>query len=176
MYKRGDFSLRVAIFHNSQKPKADGCALQVADILNAMGISVFADYQRHEFYSSKDYVQFGDFSRVAKLCDVVIAIGGDGTILECAKYLVGSDTKLLGINTGTLGFMASVELSQLSLLDRLTTGEYKVIPRMLLRVTLEDGSTFEALNDISIVRQYSKIFDFSVNLEGMHIGSYRVMV
>lgn len=165
--------MKIAIFHNSQKPNADNCALQVADILNNKGVQIFADYRRQSFYKSKPFIKFGDFSNVAKSCDVVIAIGGDGTILECAKYLIDSNTKLLGINTGTLGFMASVELSQLNLLDRLITGEYTVIPRMLLRISLENGSTFEALNDISIVRQYSKIFDFSVNLEGIHIGSYR---
>lgn len=164
---------KVAIFHNSQKNNADICALQVADILHNNGIEVFADYQRSEFYKNKPYINFGDFSSVAKSCDIVIAIGGDGTILQCAKYIIGSDTQLLGINTGRLGFMASVELSQLSVLNRLPFKEYSVIPRMLLKVSLSNGSTFEALNDISIVRQYSKIFDFSINLENTHIGSYR---
>lgn len=167
------FFLKIAIFHNSQKKLADSCALQVTDILNNKGVELFADYKRISFYENKDYMHFDDFSTIAKTCDIVIAIGGDGTILKCAKYLIGSDTKLLGINTGTLGFMASVELSQLNLLDKLITGDYTVIPRMLLRISLEDGSIYEALNDVSIIRQYSKIFDFSVNLDSIHIGSYR---
>ena len=50
--------------------------------------------------------------------------------------------------------MASVELSQLDVLKKLPLKDYNVIPRMLLKISLSDGSTFEALNDISIVRQY----------------------
>jgi len=165
--------MKVAIFHNSQKRNADSCALQVADILHKNSVEVFADFDRYAFYQSKPYINFGNFSEVAKLCDVVIAIGGDGTILQCAKYIVGSNTKLLGINTGRLGFMASVELSQLDVLNRLISCEYNVITRMLLKISLEDGSTFEALNDVSIARQFAKIFDFSVNLGDTHIGSYR---
>ncbi|MCC8069351.1 MAG: NAD(+)/NADH kinase [Ruminococcus sp.] len=164
---------KVAIFHNSLKNNADMCALQVVDILHNHGIEVFADVERTDFYKNKPYIHFGNFLSVAKSCDVVIAIGGDGTILQCAKYIIGSDTQLLGINTGRLGFMASVELSQLDALNRLPLREYNVIPRMLLKVSLSDGSTFEALNDVSIVRQYSKIFDFSINLGKVHIGSYR---
>ena len=165
--------LKVAIFHNSQKNNADMCALQVADILHQQGIKVFADYERSEFYKDKSYINFGNFSDIAKSCDVAIAIGGDGTILQCAKYIVGSNTQLLGINTGRLGFMASVELSQLDVLKKLPLKDYNVIPRMLLKISLSDGSTFEALNDISIVRQYSKIFDFSIHLQDIPIGSYR---
>ncbi|MGN1411635.1 MAG: NAD(+)/NADH kinase [Oscillospiraceae bacterium] len=165
--------MKVAIFHNSQKNNADTCALQVADILYSLGVEVFADFDRKDFYSSKGYMKFDDFSTIAKNSDVAIAIGGDGTILQCAKHIIGSDTKLLGINTGHLGFMASVEVLQLDELKRLITNEYTVIPRMMLKVSTSDGKSFEALNDVSIVREYSKIFDFSVKLNDFSMGNYR---
>lgn len=165
--------MKVTIFHNSQKNNADMCALQVADILNSLGVEIFADYEREEFYKSKKYIHFEDFSTIAKTSDIAIAIGGDGTILECAKHIIGSDTKLLGINTGHLGFMASVEIDQLNELKRLITEDYDVIPRMLLKVSTSDGQSFEALNDVSIVREYSRIFDFSVKLNDFSMGNYR---
>lgn len=165
--------MKVAIFHNSQKNNADTCALQVADTLYSLGVEVFSDFDRKDFYSSKSYMNFGNFSTIAKDCDVAIAIGGDGTILQCAKHIIGSDTKLLGINTGHLGFMASVEVSQLNELKRLITGEYTVIPRMMLKISTSDGQSFEALNDVSIVREYSRIFDFSVKLNDFLMGNYR---
>ena len=62
-------------------------------------------------------VIFEDISVSAETSDFVIAIGGDGTILRCAKFLIGKDTKLLGINTGTLGFMAGLEADQLEKLN-----------------------------------------------------------
>lgn len=165
--------MKVAIFHNSQKNNADMCALKVADILHSLGIEIFADFDRKGFYKSKDYIKFDDFSKIAKSSDIVIAIGGDGTILQCSKYLIGSNTKLLGINTGHLGFMASMEVSQLNELKRLITGEYDVIPRMMLKISTSNGYSFEALNDVSIIRQYSRIFDFSVKLNDFPMGNYR---
>jgi NAD+ kinase len=165
--------LKVAVYYNPQKPNADTCAVDVCDTLHSHGIKVLADSKQSECYASREYIEYGDVFRLAPTCDVLIAIGGDGTILECAKHIVGSDTKLLGVNMGTLGFMASVERSQLDLLGNLVLGKYAVTPRMLLRVTLEDGTTFDALNDISICRQYAKIFDFNVKFESMHVGSYR---
>lgn len=167
--------LNVAILCNSQKPNIDICIVKVCRILHEMGINIFADINDIELYCGETYVEFTELSKAVGVSDVLIAIGGDGTILECARYIVGSSTKLLGINMGTLGFMASVERTQLRLLRNLATGNYTIIPRMMLRVTLEDGTTFDALNDISICRQYSKIFDFSVKLKGigMHVGSYR---
>lgn len=165
--------MKVAVYYNPQKPNADNCAIQVCDTLHRHGVEIFVDDKQAEPYSTMDYIEYGNISELAQACDILIAIGGDGTILECASHIVGSSTKLLGVNMGTLGFMASVERTQLDLLSNLTDGNYCVIPRMMLRVTLEDGTTFDALNDVSICRQYSRIFDFSVNLEGMHVGSYR---
>lgn len=167
--------MQVAIFHNSKKRNADNCALRVADILHDCGIEVFSGYDRKDFYTFKPFMHFGDFGTIAKSCDVVIAIGGDGTILNCAKHIVGSNTKLLGINTGRLGFMASVEPSELNELRRLVEGSYSVLPHMMLNVSLSTGETFEALNDISIFRQFSRIFDFSIRFDNSNIsvGSYR---
>ncbi|MFR6494991.1 MAG: NAD(+)/NADH kinase [Ruminococcus sp.] len=59
-------------------------------------------------------------------CGCAVAIGGDGTILHCARHVVGTSAKLLGINTGRLGFLASMEPDQIGEIARLQTGDYRV--------------------------------------------------
>ncbi|MFR0949214.1 MAG: NAD(+)/NADH kinase [Ruminococcus callidus] len=92
--------------------------------------------------------------------DVAVAIGGDGTILHCARHVVGTKAKLLGINTGRLGFLASMEPDQIGEIARLN-GDYRVSKRMLLRGKMLDKTgtrpaELTALNDIVISRNFSR--------------------
>ena len=115
--------MKVALYPNFQKKNALKCAREACDILVSAGIEVSVSEEFRSDFSDKESVVFEDISVSAETADIVIAIGGDGTILRCAKFLMGTDTKLLGINTGTLGFMAGLEAFQLDKLTRLTTGD-----------------------------------------------------
>ncbi|MCL2633906.1 MAG: NAD(+)/NADH kinase [Oscillospiraceae bacterium] len=107
--------------------------------------------------------QFG-IEQVNKLneCDVVITIGGDGTILKTGVASAQANKPLLGINTGRLGFMATLEYDELDKLERLITGEYSISQRMLLDVTI-DNKKYNALNDVVLSRGVqSKLPEFIV--------------
>jgi len=84
-------------------------------------------------------------------CDVVITIGGDGTILSIGTQAAVFKKPLLGINTGRLGFMATLEKNEPDKLERLIGGDYSVSRRMLLDVQLS-GKTYHALNDVVLHR------------------------
>ncbi|MBQ8297205.1 MAG: NAD(+)/NADH kinase [Ruminococcus sp.] len=165
--------MKAALYPNFQKKNALGCAREACDVLREAGIDVFVSGEYSKEFSDKQGVRFEDIGESAKTADIVIAIGGDGTILRCAKYLMGTDTKLLGINTGTLGFMAGLEADQLDKLRLLKTGEYEVSERMTLDVKLPDGKLYTALNDICAKSRKSKICDFEVYSDGYLIGRYR---
>ncbi|CDE31193.1 MAG: NAD(+)/NADH kinase [Ruminococcus sp.] len=170
--------MNAVIFPNFQKIGALPCAREVCELLHVNGIAVTIDPQYQNEFSNQSYVQFQDFTQAAKEADFAIAIGGDGTILHCAKHLMGTDTKLLGINMGRLGFMASMERNELYQIRRLKTGDYRVSKRMLLCGDLLDQKGhviqhYTALNEICISRQFSKILDFSVYRKDILIGSYR---
>jgi len=95
-------------------------------------------------------------------CDVVITIGGDGTILENGKRAAIANKPLLGINTGRLGFMATLETNELDKLEQLKSGDYGISRRMLLDVTV-NGETLTALNDVVLHRgASSKLPEFVV--------------
>lgn len=168
--------MKAALYPNFQKPNALSCAREVCDVLDRCGIEVSVSEVFRNDFSDKPFVKFEDIREAAKTADYVLAIGGDGTILRCAKLLIGSDTKLLGINTGTLGFMAGLEADQLDKLSLLTTGEYELSPRMTLDVVYhsDDGDkTATVLNEVSARSGSFRICEFEVYSESYLVGRYR---
>lgn len=168
--------MNIALYPNFTKKNALSCAKEVCRIFSELGINVFVDEEYAQAFSELKNVSFLDIKTAASMSEAVIAIGGDGTLLRCAKQLIGCDTKLLGINTGRLGFTASLEDNQLEKLAFLKNGQYTVSERMLLNCCIdENGEKKEliALNDICVSEQFSKICDFAVYSENYLIGNYR---
>lgn len=168
--------MKAALYPNFQKKNALSCAREVCDVLHASGIEVSVSGKFRKDFEDKKFVVFEDIGESALTSDIVIAIGGDGTILRCAKHLIGKDTKLLGINTGTLGFMAGLEADQLDKLSQLKTGEYKISQRMTIDVVIheDDGDTvYTALNEVSARSGSFRISDFDVYSDGYLVGRYR---
>ena len=169
--------MKGAIYPNFRKKHALECCDRVCDIMNKIGIEVYMDECYKKEFAHKDYVKYGHFDDIAEDIDVAVAVGGDGTILKCAKYLVERDTLLIGINTGRLGFMSALEYDQLEQVEKLLSGGCKVSERMLLTCKIQNGNDsvykLRALNDVTISAAYSDICDFDVYCDGLNIGSYR---
>lgn len=168
--------MKAAIYPNFQKNNALECARKLCDILKENDFEIFIDESFKNEFHDKSMVKYGAFEKIAKSSDFVIAIGGDGTILRCAKNIIDFDTKLLGINTGRLGFMSALEYDQLGLISKLKDGNYTVSERMLLKAQIKNGNlvtTAEALNDISLSSAYSNICEFNICVDGGFIGKYR---
>lgn len=168
--------MKAVLYPNFQKKNALSCAKNVCDVLEKYGVQISLSTEYKSEFGDKKSVLFEDIDKAVRNSDIVIAIGGDGTILRCAKYLIGTDTKLLGINTGTLGFMAGLEADQLDKLSQLVTGEYEVSERMTIDVVIhgENGDVvFTALNEVSARSGSFRISDFEVYSDGYLVGKYR---
>ena len=168
--------MKAVLYPNFQKKNALCCARQVCDVLHSAGIGVIVDREYTKEFGDKKFVVFEDITSLVGNADIFIAIGGDGTILRCAKLLMGTDTKLLGINSGTLGFMAGLEADQLDALKKLKTGDYRISRRMTVDVVIHgaDGDTvYTALNEVSARSASFRICDFDVAADGYLIGKYR---
>ena len=109
----------------------------------------------------------------------LLVIGGDGTILAAARMLVGNTIPLLGINLGTLGFLADVNLADLSkTLDLLLKDQYQVENRIMLTAEVykqgEKAATYIALNDFNINRcGASRVIGLKVGINDSIIDCYR---
>ncbi|MFF4728269.1 NAD(+)/NADH kinase [Streptomyces mirabilis] len=85
--------------------------------------------------------------------DLIVSLGGDGTMLRSMRLLSGSATPVLGVNLGRLGFLAEIDVDELqSALDRIDGGQFTTEARMAVRTRLPDGREVRAFNDIALVR------------------------
>ncbi|MDE6745399.1 MAG: NAD(+)/NADH kinase [Oscillospiraceae bacterium] len=169
--------MKIALMPNFGKLYALKTALDCCDILNSFGIEVLAEERFKKEFAVKGFVSFGSAEDISGKCDIMIAIGGDGTILTASAYASVCGKPLLGINTGRLGFMASMERDELDGLERLKTGDYTTEERMMLDAELVRGgetvSSHTALNDVVIARPYSKITDYEISTDGIVVSSMR---
>ena len=111
--------------------------------------------------------------------DIIIVLGGDGSILEASRRAAQRGTPILGINLGRLGYMAELEMGEIDLLGKLFTGEYRIDARAMLRVELLNAggdlkSFCYALNDAVISNgSVSRMIDLELSEGGNPVTTYR---
>lgn len=111
-------------------------------------------------------------------CFCAITVGGDGTILHFGHIAAKCGIPLLGVNTGRLGFMATLEPYEIQKIPEIILGNFKVGKRMTMRVEIEytDGRRVvnEALNDVVVSRiSTSKLPEFRVSCGGAEVSRFR---
>ena len=110
--------------------------------------------------------------------DLIIVLGGDGTLLSVARLTHPFDVPILAVNLGSLGFLTEVSLSDMyGTLEQVLKGESISERRMLLNACLQrDGKTIQddfALNDVSINKNSARIVNLEVHVNGQYMTSYR---
>ncbi len=114
----------------------------------------------------------------AQGCELVCVLGGDGTILRGAEIARGTDTPLLGINLGKVGFLAEVEMADLpSTVDRIVSRDYTVEERMTLDVTVSHAGRVDtrtwALKEVSIEKAArERMLEVTVEVEGRPLSTW----
>ena len=133
-------------------------------------IDTGGDNKRQEGYT--------DQSRVDTKTECIIVLGGDGTLLQAAADLADMDIPFLGINLGTLGFLAEVNVSETeAALNRLIQNKYEIEKRMMLcgsgPINTFRQEEARALNDIVITRKGSlQIINFNIYVNGQFLHRY----
>lgn len=122
-------------------------------------------------------IELSDIAEELADADMLVCFGGDGTILHAAKDAVEQDIPILGVNMGSVGFMAELEQSELSLLSRLVTGKYRIERRMMLDVSVvRDGRVLYrnlALNDAVMTKgAVARVVDLAVYGDGCLISNF----
>jgi NAD+ kinase len=112
--------------------------------------------------------------------DILLVLGGDGTLLLGARAVAEVDVPLVGVNLGKVGFLAKAEAHELeSLLDRIERGAFRIEERMALQGAIHPGGaigpsrTFIALNDVVIARgSLARVVHLSVDIGPSHLATY----
>jgi NAD+ kinase len=115
---------------------------------------------------------------IGKIADLIIVLGGDGTILRVARDLDGSETPILGVNMGNLGFLTSVRGDRLrGPVRTVLRGEYELNERQTLQTALirrgRRREAHRALNDVVISRgAFSRIVRLRLSIDGELLTEY----
>lgn len=113
-----------------------------------------------------------------KSADLVIAIGGDGTMLYAARLARETNTPILGVNRGRLGFLADVTPDEMiSSVEKVLSGSYSADSRLLLEARLYRHSGTEkvayALNDVVLQRRETgRMVDFETRVDGRYVNTH----
>lgn len=169
--------MKIGIVPNFTREKALPVTENTVERLIKLGIDyVFDEKMKDGFPIKREGLAFT--SDLYKESDLIIAIGGDGSFIHCAKQAAIYKKPVLCINAGNLAFLAGVEGNELNLLEKLITGEYVTDRRMMLEVLIKDkngeGRLGYCLNDAVVARGAEiKLLDLNVYCDKRKINSYR---
>ena len=168
--------MKIALQPNLTRENSYEVTLEVCEKLNALNAGYMLDMAKKERFSQTKAV-FLPNEEMLKSCDVLITIGGDGTIIHAAKSAVLHGKPILGINAGRLAFMAGLERHEIDLLGNLLSGNYCVDKRMMLKTELVRGeevlSSAFCINDTVVSRAgRTKPVELTVENRGRHLIDY----
>ncbi len=174
---------KIALVTNFNITEKANSALSVASALRKLGCDIYvSDYSRERVTAMKRYngdITFLPSDKLYEETELIIALGGDGTILDCARRASSKGTPVLGINLGHLGYMAELEMSELDLLSRLVGDEFEIEERSMINIEVispkgNTKMTSYALNDAVISNgSVARIIDLELSEDGTPIASYR---
>ena len=150
----------IGVFYNQHKVQNQPLAQQAVDFLRAKHIKA-------TMLTSLDNLED---------IDLVISMGGDGTMLRCARECAPKQIPIFGINCGTLGFLAAAEKEELTAaLDALLAGKYISHKRLLLQAvvkTSQNTKIFTAFNDVVLHSANLRTFYVNATFNGTKMPSY----
>ena len=114
--------------------------------------------------------------RIASECDILIAFGGDGTMLAAARLVARAAVPILGVNLGKLGFLAELSIDEVeSFVDDILNNQHVIEDRMVIKMTAEDQNVqFFGVNDIVVDKgNSSRVIDMETYVNNDYLMTYR---
>ncbi len=173
--------MRIVLSPNPFRDRGLKAAQSAQKILNRVGVETSiclpfdldggskVELPRHLTYEKMDQILPG--------ADMLICFGGDGTILHAAKDANAYGIPILGVNMGSVGFMAELEYSELSLLSKLASGKFSTESRMMLDVSVirEGRQIFHdiALNDAALTKgAVARVVDLKISCDNVPMSDF----
>lgn len=169
---------RIGILGKFGDPGNASTLSELCDFLHARGHEVLADSQSAEFIANTQ-VKGLHIDRLPEHCDLMIAVGGDGTFLAAARAAADFDIPLVGVNLGRLGFLVDISPQQLtSRLEQILDGHYKTESRPLLLASIvRDGQVIHqqtAVNEVVVHRWVTpSMIEIDTRIDGVYLNTQR---
>ena len=171
--------MKVVMTPNPYRDKQFKYAEQAKQILIESGVEVAMclPFDVDRDYELPQHLTFSELKKEIRDADMLVCFGGDGTILHASKIATAHNIPVLGVNVGTMGFIAELEAGELELLRKLATGEYTLETRSMIDVTLTSaGQTVlreTALNDAVITKgAIARVIQLTVCCDGVEATNF----
>ena len=176
--------MKIAIYGQYYQNTSQASIKTLLDFLVQKKINVFIEFEFFNMIQKEDknirkYDSFDTFKKLDKSYDLLISIGGDGTILRAITFVRDLGIPIVGINTGRLGFLATIQTNQIEgAIESILEKRYKISQRTLLSIETKPENkdlvhTNFALNEIAVSRKNTtSMITVATHLNGEYLTSY----
>jgi len=168
---------KIAIIIKRNKPEGLDLARELIPWLSERGVEAIFD---KEVVETLDIKKGYSKTEIHQVADLIIVLGGDGTLLSIARVAGKNSTPILGVNLGSLGFLTEMTVDELfPILERILEGKYDLEERMMLKASIfrqgEKITEYSALNDVVISKgSMARIIDLDTRIDDHFLTLYRV--
>ncbi|MBI3812975.1 MAG: NAD(+)/NADH kinase [Nitrospinae bacterium] len=167
---------KIGVIAKIQHPLTGGALKGLIGWLKERGIEIYIDRETSGIIGEKSTYKRAE---IPSLTELIIVLGGDGTLLSVARLIEDKDVPILGVNLGSLGFLTEITMDELyPVLEKVITGDFTVENRIMLdAIIYREGKTaahYCAFNDVVINRgALARIVDLEIKINGMYVTTYR---
>lgn len=167
----------IALISRRKNPTAAKALLELVKHLKTKKINIFLEEETSTIFPNKKLATV-ERKDLKKKCDLIIVIGGDGSILSASRIAAKQNLPILGINRGTLGFLTDIKPNNITKIDEILSGKYNEESRCLLKTSIEnktkDTISNIALNEVAFFPRISgQLIEFSVYVDNQFLCAYR---
>jgi NAD+ kinase len=166
---------RIGIITKRSNPKAREIGARLWEWLKEHRLEILCEKELAEATGVPGYNK----DEIAARADLIVVLGGDGTLLSIARHIRRSDLPVLGVNLGGLGFLTAITLNELfTVMAEVLDGKFTLNPRMVLRVSLKRRGelvfSHNALNDAVINKgAMARIIDLETVIDGQMVNIFK---
>lgn len=169
--------MNIALMPNMTRAHAEEVTLKLCDELNSLGLDWYCGEEIADVIPGNEKFRIKPQDELFRGADIIIAVGGDGSVIRAVKQAIKTGNRILGVNAGNLAYLCELDPGELNLLSKLKSGDYRIQNRMMLDVTVTDGGTeiyrATGINDIVFRRDASaNLIGLDVRANGMTIADY----
>ncbi|GFO56343.1 NAD kinase [Geomonas sp. Red276] len=170
---------KVAIFAKVHDPRCLGVAQQLTEWLAQRGVTAKVEDHLSKRLRRPSQTQTVESSEIAQDADLIVVLGGDGTLIAASRMVGEAEVPILAVNLGSLGFLTEITLDELyPSVERCLADDYEVSERMMLLAMVErEGEVIEnhrVLNDVVINKgALARIIDMETSVDSRYLTTFK---
>lgn len=173
---------KVGIILRPQSTHIKPIFMDIQRQLEAVGMQVMLEYSSARMLELRDSIESYEIGHICANADMLLSIGGDGTLLSVARQSYGSNVPILGINSGRLGYLTIALPHEMdTIIPRIKSGDYAIRQHLMLEGYVQESMRLEimrplvALNEFLLSRAgFSSMLEIEASIDGVLFNHYRL--